>query len=345
VKTLEDRSNVSEIALPTPWWLRGAHAQTVAGRFLRPRLRLQVRRERIATPDGDFLDLDLVEPTGTGASTPRVMLLHGLEGRATSGYALSTYAALARLGVASVGLNFRSCGGEPNLAERLYHAGETGDPRHLLLWMRARWPDAPLAAVGFSLGGNVLLKLLGEMGEAARGELRAAAALSVPFDLAAGARHLESGLRRFYARFFIRSLRGKLAGKVAWREGRIDQRRVRRASTFREFDDCATAPLHGFRDVDHYYSESSSARYLPAVRLPTLLVQSRDDPFFPGSAMPLRVVEQNRWLRLELTASGGHVGFITGGTPWRPRFWAEERMARFLFDHLNVAAPGAAEVA
>jgi uncharacterized protein len=343
VNERQDPSNVTRVALRTPWWLPGPHAQTVGGRYLRARPRLAVRRERIEAPDGDFLDIDLVEPPATGASTPRVMLLHGLEGRATSGYALATYTALQRLGVAAVGLNFRSCGGEPNRAERLYHAGETGDPRHLLEWMRARWPDAPLAAIGFSLGGNVLLKLLGEMGAEAAGSLRAAAAISVPFDLDAGARHLERGVSRFYARYFVRSLRRKLRRKPAWAEGRVDRERVRAARTFPEFDDCATAPLHGFRDVAHYYAESSSARYLPGVRLPTLLLQSRDDPFLPADALPLEAVRGNPWLRLELTDAGGHVGFITGGAPWRPDFWAEERAARFLYDHLIKTAPVAAE--
>jgi uncharacterized protein len=338
-------SNVTRVALPTPWWLPGPHAQTIGGRYLRPRVGIPVRRERISTPDGDFLDLDLFEPPGLSPSTPRVLLLHGLEGRATSGYALATYAALGRRGIAAVGLNFRGCGGEPNLAERFYHAGETGDPAHLLRWVRERWPDAPLAAIGFSLGGNVLLKLLGELGEGARGMLCAAAAVSVPFDLDAGARHLERGFSRVYARYFVRALRRKLRLKPAWKEGRVDRRRVRAARTFHQFDDCATAPLHGFRDVAHYYGESSSTRYLPDVRIPTLLLHSRDDPFLPPSAVPEAEVSENSWLRLELTEAGGHVGFITGGTPWRPRLWAEERAANFLNDHLKRAAHGAAEVA
>src|SRR5690606_12684394 len=171
------------------WWLPGPHAQTIAGRMLRLGRSFPLRRERIETPDGDFLDLDFTPAPREGA--PRVLLLHGLEGSARRGYALITYAELAAAGLQGVGLNFRSCSGEPNRLPRLYHSGETGDLRFVLDHLAERFPDVRRGATGFSLGGNVLLKLLGEEGEGARRWLETAVAISVPYDLAAGADHLE----------------------------------------------------------------------------------------------------------------------------------------------------------
>ena len=185
-------------------------------------------------------------------------------------------------------------------------------------------------AIGYSLGGNVLLKLLGEEGEGARRWVEAAAAISVPYDLAAGADHLaRSAMGRFYRRRFVRSLQRKLEAKRALLAGAVDLDRALRARTFREFDDAATAPLHGFADAAEYYRLSSSARYLEAIRIPTLLVHAEDDPFLPLHALPREAMARNPYLVPVITPGGGHVGFI-GGPPWAPRFWAEAEAARFL---------------
>ncbi len=310
------------------WWLPGRHAQTIGGRLLRLGRSFPLRRERVETPDGDFLDLDFAPPPREGA--PQVLLLHGLEGSARRGYALITYAELAAAGIQGVGLNFRSCSGEPNRAARLYHSGETGDIRFVLDHLAARSPNVRRGAIGFSLGGNVLLKLLGEEGDAARRWLEAAVAVSVPYDLAAGADHLErSAMGRFYTRLFVRSLQRKLEAKRALLDGRVDLAHALRARTFREFDDAATAPLHGFADAAEYYRISSSARYLAAVRIPTLLLHAEDDPFLPTPALPRDAIARNPFLVPVITPRGGHVGFI-GGPPWAPRFWAEAEAARFL---------------
>src|SRR5690606_21886363 len=288
------------------WWLPGRHAQTIGGRLLRLGRSFPLRRERVETPDGDFLDLDFAPPPREGA--PQVLLLHGLEGSARRGYALITYAELAAAGIQGVGLNFRSCSGEPNRAARLYHSGETGDIRFVLDHLAARSPNVRRGAIGFSLGGNVLLKLLGEEGDAARRWLEAAVAVSVPYDLAAGADHLErSAMGRFYTRLFVRSLQRKLEAKRALLDGRVDLAHALRARTFREFDDAATAPL----------------------RIPTLLLHAEDDPFLPTPALPRDAIARNPFLVPVITPRGGHVGFI-GGPPWAPRFWAEAEAARFL---------------
>ncbi len=316
-----------------PAWLRGTHLQTIFGRLLRREPRLPFRRERLDTPDGDFVDLDFPE-LGVSGDAPLVVLLHGLEGFARRGYALNVYRELAGRGVASVGLNFRSCSGEPNRTARFYHSGDTGDLRHVLGWLRARWPGRRLGAIGFSLGGNALLKYLGEEGE--RSAVSAAVAVSVPYDLAAGADLLErSRMGRLYARLFIKTLVQKAEAKRPLLEAAgIDMLRLRRARGFRDFDDAATAPLHGFADASDYYARSSSGHFLERIRVPTLLLQADDDPFLPPDAFPWQAIHSNPSLRAELARGGGHVGFV-GGLPWRPTFWAEREGARFLAHQLG----------
>ncbi len=315
-----------------PFWLRGTHLQTIFGRLLRREPPLPFQRERLDTPDGDFVDVDFPE-LGISEHAPLVLLLHGLEGCARRGYALNVYRELAARGVASVGLNFRSCSGEPNRAARFYHSGDTEDLRYLLGQLRARWPGRRLGAIGFSLGGNALLKYLGEEGE--RVAVSAAVAVSVPYDLGAGADLLErSRMGRWYARLFLKTLVEKAEAKRELMEAAgIDMERVRRARGFRAFDDAATAPLHGFTDASDYYARSSSGGFLERIRVPTLLLQADDDPFLPPDAFPWAAIRSNPWLRAELTRGGGHVGFV-GGLPWRPTFWAEREGARFLATEL-----------
>ena len=318
-----------------PAWAPGAHAQTLAGKLLRPRPSIRLRRERWETPDGDLLLLDFADRPVQDARPPArpaplVLVLHGLEGHALRPYALLAYQALNALGVDAVGLNFRGCGGAPNLRPRSYHSGETGDPRWLLERLSERWPERPLGALGFSLGGNVLLKLLGELGSDGAELLTAAVVVSVPFDLAAGADAFEDGfMMRAYARLFLRSLIGKLKPKRSLLEPLVALEAAARAPTIRAFDDLVTAPLHGFRDARHYYESCSSVRYLERVRVPTLVLHSRDDPFLPAAALPEAALRANPALSTVLTDRGGHVGFVEG-LPWAPRFWAESEAARFL---------------
>lgn len=314
-------------------WLPGPHAQTVAGKYLRPRTGVRYRRERVETPDGDFLDLDFATVHGSSArapgnDAPLALVIHGLEGSSESAYVLETCRTLWDAGVRPVAMNFRSCSGVPNRLPRFYHAGETGDAGFVLDLLAARNPGVPLAAVGFSLGANVLLKYLGERGDGAL--LAAAAAISVPFDLGAGADKLDaSPMGRLYTGIFVRSLQRKFREKGAAMDGRCDARAVLAARSFREFDDAATARLHGFGGVDDYYGRSSSAQFLPSVRVPTLIVHAEDDPFVPGDAIPRDAIRANPRLTAAITAHGGHVGFIAGA-PWRPEFWAEAEAARFV---------------
>jgi predicted alpha/beta-fold hydrolase len=322
-------------------WLPGAHGQTIGGRLFRRPEPLPFRRERIETPDGDFLDLDFPEvvPAGDRGESPVVLLLHGLEGSARRGYAIETYRALARRGVRAVGLNFRSCSGESNRTARFYHSGETTDIAFVAAYLAARFPDVALGAIGFSLGGNALLKFLGESADAGLKPFHAAAAISVPYDLAAGAKSLDATpMGRFYTRIFVRSLIEKAEAKRLLLEDVCDIDAIRRAKSFYEFDNVATAPLHGFADADDYYRRSSSRGFVSRIDIPTLLVHSRDDPFLPAAAIPIDEFRRNPCLTVAITEKGGHVGFIEG-PPWRPRFWAEEEAARFLAFQLTTSAP------
>lgn len=317
------------------WWLPGAHAQTIAGRYVRPPHGVHYRRERMETPDGDFLDLDWATVDGApaaGDDAPLCVIVHGLEGSAQSSYVLETARALAGHGVRTVAMNFRSCSGEPNRTARFYHAGETGDLGFLLELLAARFPRATLLGVGFSLGANVLLKYLGERGEVSR--IRAAAAVSVPFDLGRGADKLAASfMGRVYTRHFVRRLvdkyRVKRAAGIRIDGVEPDERRLLRSRSFRDFDDVVTARLHGFTGAEDYYTRSSSARYLHAIRVPTLLVHALDDPFVDERAIPHDAIDGNPLLHTAFVPHGGHVGFISG-TPRNPRFWAEREAARFL---------------
>ncbi len=314
------------------WWLPGAHAQTVGGKYLRPLTPLPLSRERWDTPDGDFLDLDFAPEPVPGA--PLVVVLHGLGGFSRRPYMLAAYAQLARQGLRAVGLNFRGCSGELNRLPRLYHSGETGDLGFVVRTIHERVPGRALAALGFSLGGNVLLKYLGEQGE--RSPLGAAATVSVPFDLAAGARRLEEGpMGRAYTRYFLKDLKAKTAGKAALVRRHIDLQRALSASTIWDFDDAATAPLHGFADAADYYAQASSKGFLERVRTPTLLIQSRNDPFFPYDPETERLAGANDRMLAAFLRDGGHVGFVAGTAPWAPVFWAEAEAARFLAEQLD----------
>lgn len=316
---------------PTPW-LPGPHTQTLGGRLLRKGRPVAYRRERWDTPDGDFLDLDFAfDPSdGPADRRPVVVVLHGLEGSSTSGYVEVCCRRLSERGLRPVALNFRSCSGEPNRRPRFYHSGETGDPARVLAGLRERWPEAPIGAVGFSLGGNALLKLLGERGEEAGELVDAAAAISVPYRLDAGAEALEGGMGRLYTAYFLRSLRRSVRAKARLRGHDFDLGRLDRADSLRAFDDAFTAPVHGFEDAADYYLRCSSARFLEAIRVPTLLVQARDDPFLPPEALPEATIRDQSWLAPALVDRGGHVGFVAGTTPGEIDFWAEREAARFL---------------
>ncbi len=300
----------------SPWWLPGGHLQTIAA-ALSPAPRIAWRRERWETPDGDFIDLDWADGRGDG---PLIALFHGLEGSSASPYARAITAQALAEGWRCVVPHFRGCSGELNRLPRAYHSGDSAEIDWILRRLGARH------AVGISLGGNALLKLLGERGTGIG--LEKAAAISAPLDLAAAGRTLDRGLsREIYTRMFLRTLKRKTFQKVARQGIAIDAARLARARTFWEFDDTVTAPLHGFLGADDYWARSSSGPWLARIRVPTLVLNARNDPFMPAAALDavaagLRDIPCS--VTLEFPHAGGHAGF-----PGRGR-WLARRVMAFL---------------
>ncbi len=310
------------------WWCRGAHAQTLWSPLFRHSPRIRPRRERLELPDGDFVDLDW----GTGSGGPVVVILHGLEGSSRSPYARGMFTAVQGRGMRPVIMHFRGCSGVQNRLARSYHSGDTSDFAFLVQTLKRREPDTALAAIGYSLGGNVLLKWLGEAGSESK--LDAAAAVSVPYLLKDSARRLDQGLSRLYQHYLLASLKRSLRRKFRDCTPPFSTARAAAARNFQEFDEAVTAPLHGFSGAEHYYLSSSSRQYLKRICIPTLLVHAADDPFMPATVLPAPD-ELAPGVILELQANGGHVGFITGRWPWRPRFWLEDRIPRFLEEQIE----------
>ncbi len=300
-------------------WLPGPHLQTIYAALLAPAPPGAYRRERWETPDGDFVDMDFVDGAG---GAPWVHLFHGLEGSSASPYARVLMDLVRRRGWRGSVLNFRGRSGEPNRLPRAYHSGDSEEVDWVLRRLRGRAHDAPLYAVGVSLGGNALAKWLGERGEAARAVVQAAAAVCAPVDLVAAGAALERGLARGYAWHFLASLRRTALGKLARFPGLYDAVAVRRSRSLRDFDNLVTAPLHGFRDTDDYWTRASAKPWLARIAVPTLLLNARDDPFLPERALPTER-EVSAAVKLEFPARGGHVGFVSGPFPghiaWLPR--------------------------
>ncbi|HEX7218698.1 MAG TPA: alpha/beta fold hydrolase [Burkholderiales bacterium] len=279
--------------------------------MLRPPPRVALERERWETPDGDFIDVDFAGP----ATGRRLVLFHGLEGCSDSHYARAIAAHASRRGWHVAIPHWRGCSGEPNRKPRAYHSGDTAE----VDWI-VRKLD-PECAIGISLGGNALLKWLGQHGEAVR--LKRAAAVSAPIDLPAAGRALDRGLNRLlYTKHFLATLKPKSLAKLETFPGIYDAAKVRAARTFREFDNVVTAPLHGFRDVDHYWSEAASGPWLAKIRVPTLLLNARNDPFLPEHALLAAARDAAPCVLLEFPRSGGHVGFRHA--------WLAQRLLEFL---------------
>ena len=283
-------------------------------------------RERFETPDGDFVDVDWL---GGPSGSPLLLVLHGLEGTLRSHYIGGLFRLAAARGWRAGVMYFRSCSGELNRLPRFYHSGETGDFDHVLRRLAAREPGVRIGVVGVSIGGNVLVKWLGEQGEDAPRAVAGAVAISVPFDLAGCARLMDRGLPKvLYTTSFMRSLRQKTLAKSRAFPDFVDIRAALRARTFAAYDRLVTAPLHGFADEEDYWRRSSSGPYVARIRRPTLLISALDDPFIPPASLPdPRLLPPA--VRAEFVPRGGHVGFVEG-RPWRATSWAERRAVDFL---------------
>jgi predicted alpha/beta-fold hydrolase len=279
------------------------------------------RRERWDTADGDFVDVDWLDRPSIAGDAPLIVLFHGLEGCSGSHYAHALMAEAARRDCRAAVIHFRGCGGAPNRLPRAYHSGDSAELDWMLRRLRSLH-EGPVHVAGVSLGGNALLKWLGEQGEAAADVISTAAAVSAPVDLAAAGDALGRGFNMVYTRAFLATLKHKSLAKLEQHPQLYDAARVRRAGTLRAFDDVVTAPLHGFRDADDYWTRASSKPWLSRIRLPTLVLNARNDPFLPESALP-RPDEVSTAVSTEFPAEGGHVGFVSGPFPgnltWLPR--------------------------
>lgn len=315
---------VQPCAYRPPFPLSGGHTQTILPSIFRSVADVRYRRERIDTPDGDFLDLDRLDAECAGRLA---VLCHGLEGSSRRPYMLGMARAFARAGWDVIAWNYRGCSGEPNRRLRSYHSGATDDLDVVIRHALAPRVYRRVALVGFSLGGNLALKYVGERGAAVDERIAGVAAFSAPCDLRAGAESLARLSTRIYMGRFIASLGAKMREKAARFPGAVDLEPLRGMRTFHEFDDRYTAPLHGFSGAADYWEQCSSVRYLDSVRVPALLVSALNDPFLAGRCYPVAEAERNPCITLEMPRSGGHIGFIAcggGGT-----YWSERRALAF----------------
>lgn len=310
-----------------PWWLPGGHLQTLyPALFLRRRF-APLRRQRWELDDGDFVDVDW---TMGDRDAPLVVLFHGLEGSARGHYAGSLMRQVVALGWRGAVVHFRGCSGEPNRLARAYHSGDSAEIEQLLRRFRA--DNDRLYAVGVSLGGNALLKWLGEHGADARRIVTASAAVSTPFDLMSAGRSLDRGLNRvLYTRHFLRTLKQKAREKLARFPGLANPAALARVATLHDFDQLYTAPVHGYKDADDYWRRASSKPWLSRIAVPTLVINACNDPFMPATALPTPA-QLSTQVTAEFSATGGHAGFVSGSFPGHLD-WLPARILAFFRAH------------
>ena len=305
------------------------HVQTLLPTLWCSNSAIKCEYQQLTLPDGDFVDLAWNRIPSENETKPIVVIFHGLEGSINSPYAKGLMRALANYGWHIVLMHFRNCSDRANLAARTYHSGETTDSSYFLNWLRESYPQAPLFAVGYSMGGNMLLKLLGEKGKEV--PLGAAVAVSVPLLLNVCADQMRRGFSRVYQHHLLQKMKRKLLGKFQQYDYQnligLSPNDVDNIKDFWDFDNSFTAPINGFADAQDYYTKSSARQYLAEIQIPTLVIQSIDDPFMTPEVIP-QEDELSDSVRLELSEKGGHVGFISGQL-WKPRFWLEERIPQY----------------
>ncbi len=331
-KVPQSHGRIIKSSFKVPSWARNRHIQTIWPRYIQKRKPLKYTMERLTLPDDDFVDVAWgpkpKSPTGI------VTMFHGLEGSIRSHYANDMMATLSQFGWQVVMMHYRGCSGVPNLKPRAYHSGETEDPSFFLEWIHQKFPQLPKVAVGFSLGGNMLLKLLGE--NPAQKWLQGAVSISAPLKLAECAKSINQGFSRVYQKYLLNSMKSTLRQKMEY----IDYRRliqltnddVEKMKHFSDFDEKITAPLHGFEDAQDYYEKCSAYHFLSAIHCPTLVLHSIDDPFMNHLVVP-KEHELARNVTMELSERGGHVGFMQGSI-FNTRVWLHERVKRFVSEVL-----------
>ena len=325
-----------------PWWAKNRHVQTIFPRFIQKRAKLVYRKEKLPLPDGDFVNL--IWAGDVQKSSGLIAMFHGLEGSIRSHYTNDMAANFVKQGYAVVLMHFRGCGGEQNTTPRAYHSGETEDAWYFLNWLEQKFPDTRKVAMGFSLGANMLLKLLSEQPK--QRIIKAAMAVSTPFNLALCANSITQGFSKVYQAYLLKSMVNNLLIKMRNMDYgkllKVTEFQIKQFKSFREFDEHITAPLHGFEGADDYYQKCSAQNFLKAIATPTLVVHAKDDPFMHSSIVP-DVKTLSPKVCLELSEKGGHVGFMQG-TPWRPEIWIQQRandfFQPFIDDNGNLLSTG-----
>ncbi|MGL4932918.1 MAG: hydrolase [Aeromonas sp.] len=317
---------LTESHFDAPWWARNPHLQTILPKWLR-RTPARFVAERFELQDGDFVDLAWSGPVSLDTRA-LIVVFHGLEGSIHSHYAKGLFAHLQHEGRDAVLMHFRGCSGEPNRHLPAYHSGAIDDAQELIAELSQRFPGKPLIAIGFSLGGNMLVNLLAR---ACPDALKATIVVSAPLQLASCAERVNQGFSKVYQNYLLRTMRRNLLNKISHQQKaseRWQPRQVAQIATLRDFDEQVTTPLHGFHSASHYYQTCSGLPLLRQISIPTLIIHAADDPFMSHAVIP-HPDQLSPMVRYELSQRGGHVGFLQG-TPWRPRFWLDERISRWL---------------
>lgn len=315
------------------WWLKHAHLQTIFAKYLSPKQRLNTEAETVPLPDGDEVQLNWLHSKNSSDNAPVVILLHGLAGDINSHYIQAILTQCHALGWTAVLLHFRGCNGKPNKLPRAYHSGDTADAALVITQVKHRYPNRPLVAVGYSLGGNVLLKYCGEQAE--HNPLSAAVAVCPPLSLSACAKRINTGSSKLYQRYLLGRLKRATLLKLTQFSDfplPLTPQQVQGFSSIEQFDEYYTAPIHGFLNAQDYYQKASGKAFLRHICIPTLIIHAKDDPFLSDDVIP-KASELSPHIHYELTSGGGHVGFVYG-SPLKPKFWLNQRIPQFITEQL-----------
>lgn len=319
-------------AFKPAWWLPHAHLQTLWGSLIYRGSPLAIQWERLELDDGDFLDLAWVGKEKI--DSPIILILNGLTGNIRSTYIRRILKLIDVRGYRGVALQYRGTNGIPNRLMRSYHSGDTGDLQFVIDELKTREPNTPIFVIGYSMGGNILLKWLGE--DARNKNLKAAAAISVPFEIGRCSDQLNLGFSKIYQWSLLRALSRahqqklrKLPAEQLLSDQNVPLNKIK---TIRAFDEFITAPIHNFRNANDYYKQCSSRQFLSRIKVPTLILHAKDDPFTPKPSIP-SPAEMSEMISYVLTEQGGHLGFVSGIAPWSPKSWMDEVILHFFEGH------------
>ena len=322
---------IVESSFKPAWWMRNPHLQTILPRIYRKRSIIHTINEKFELLDGDFVQLNWTEKPQVDNTQPIVVIFHGLGGSINSCYATGMMKSITHHGWVGVLMHFRGCGEQTNRHAQAYHSGATADATEFLNWLKTQYPNRPIAAIGFSLGGNMLAKYLGEQGE--QSPLDAAVVISAPLQLAPCAQRISRSFSRIYQKYLLDKLKTAIIKKCYHLKDKfplnLSVNQIKAIKSLREFDNKITGPLHGFIDADDYYTRCSGLPFLKNITTKTLIIHAADDPFMTEQVHP-KPQDLSKSVRFELSSSGGHVGFLSGNNPLKPHFWLEHRAPEYI---------------